>query len=169
MMFTALLPLLFAAGADCQAPSAHDATSCAARNGHCFDLSLDAQPVVPLQDGALRDRLDGAISRPVCWQVVSPVTRQLNAQATANARTDDGLGKLYDELEIVLTGLEGQQVPTRQGIRKDPTVMIGGVPMQTVVDVIDTDALPPGEYIATFRVRGPKGWDRKAVHLRVAD
>ena len=48
-------------------------------------------------------------------------------------------------------------------------VRIGGVPMQTVVDVIDTDALPPGGYVATFRVRGPGGWDRKAVHLRIAD
>ncbi len=40
--------------------------------------------------------------------------------------------------------------------------------MQTMVDVIDVDALPDGAYIATFRVRGPGGWDRKGVYLSVA-
>lgn len=161
---TLVVSMALAAGDPCVAPRGD---SCSPRNGHCFDLEIDGQRVEPLADRALRERLGEAVSQAVCWRLPQPATGAIEAIPTANVRTAAGLGTLRDELEIVVTGLEGQQIPTRKGIRTDPTVRIGGVPMQTVVDVIDTEALPAGAYVMTFRVRGRSGWDRKAVYVEV--
>jgi hypothetical protein len=74
----------------------------------------------------------------------------------ANEHTPE-LGTLRKGFEIVVTGLEGQEVPTRKGLRTDPTVRIGGLPMQTAVDVIDTKSLPLGAYVVRIRVVGSQG------------
>ncbi len=162
--FTLVASLALAAGDPCALPRGD---SCTPRNGHCFDLEIDGQRVEPLNDLALRDELSAAVSQSVCWRLPQPASGAVQAQASGNARTALGLGALHEELEIVVTGLQGQQIPTRKGIRTDPTVRIGGVPMQTAVDVIDTEALPGGTYVMTFRVRGKGGWDRKAVYVEV--
>jgi hypothetical protein len=167
MLVPALLLAIVSAGAPCVAPTPGDRTPCAPREGWCFDLSIGGQAVVALEDPALREQVSRVTGDAVCWMLPAASAPTLVAVATANALTPKGPGVLYDELEIVLTGLEGQLVPTRRGIRRDPTVRVGGVPMETAVDVIDTDHLPPGRYVATFRVRGDSGWDRKAVYLEV--
>lgn len=156
-----------AAGGECAAPPADGLRSCRDHVGWCFDLTVDGQAVVPLDDPALRAKLDRELATPLCWQLAEPTAGTLEAVVKANRHTAGTIGELYDEVEIVVMGLEGQEVPTRKGIRTDPTVRIGGVPMQTQVDVIDTEKLPGGAYVATFRVRGPGGWDRKAVLLHV--
>lgn len=161
-----LMSLLLSGGNECDPPSKKDRSPCM-KGGHCFDLSIDGQSVVPLLDSELRASLKDAVSRQVCWRLQDPVTGSLNAVIQNNKLTAKHLGALYQEIEIVITGLDGQSIPTRKGIRTDPTVRIGGVPMQTSVDVIDLDALPNGSYVATFRARGPEGWDRKAVYLSV--
>lgn len=164
LILSALIPTADA----CKPPGPRDRRPCGSRDGHCFDLAINRQQVVPLVDAALRASLEDAVRSTVCWRITEPVQSALQPQVVSNDFTAEHLGALYDELEIVVTGLEGQQIPTRKGIRTDPTVRIGGIPMQTTVDIIDLDALPAGGYIATFRVRGPEGWDRKAVFLEMA-
>jgi hypothetical protein len=165
-MFPALVfsSLLLAAGDPCAAPRGD---ACTPRNGHCFDLEIDGQRVEPLNDAALRAKLGELVAgQAVCWRLPQATAGTVEPVAFANAR-GASLGGLRDDMEMVVTPLEGQTIPTRKGIRTDPTVMIGGVPMQTVVDVIDTEALPDGTYVVSVRVRGQRGWDRKSVLLEV--
>jgi hypothetical protein len=159
-----LSTLVLAAGDPCAAPRGD---GCTPRNGHCFDLEIDGQRVVPLGAGDLRSRLDERVAgQAVCWRLPEPTSGTVEPVAFANAR-GAALGALREDMEMVVTPLDGQAIPTRKGIRTDPTVMIGGVPMQTVVDVIDTEALPDGAYVVSIRVRGQRGWDRKSVHVEV--
>lgn len=160
-----VLSATLAAGDPCDLP-ARAADACRQRLGHCFDVTIDGQRVVPLADAALRATLAEAMGHPVCWALPQPVIGELVTEASANAHTGQ-LGEPNAPLELVVTGLEGQSIPTRKGVRTDPTVHIGGMPMQTVVDVIDTAALPPGAYVVLVRYVGTRGWDRKAIHLTV--
>ncbi|HRQ65968.1 MAG TPA: hypothetical protein PKZ76_14090 [Xanthomonadaceae bacterium] len=167
MLHALMLALVATAASDpCAAPRVGD--SCSPRNGHCFDLAIDGQRVEPLVDRALREELQAAVSQAVCWRLAQPVAGAAEPVVSANSRTESGLQGLREGVEMVVIPLQGQEIPTRKGVRTDPTVLIGGVPMQTVVDVIDTEALPGGAYVITFRVRGQRGWDRKAVYVEVA-
>ncbi|HET7065124.1 MAG TPA: hypothetical protein VFI49_12690 [Rudaea sp.] len=78
-----------------------------------------------------------------------------------------GFGRWRKRIRPVVTALEGQQVPTHKGIRTDPTVHIGGLPMQTAVDVIDGKALPSGAYIVRVRVVGKLGYEDKSMYIHV--
>lgn len=168
MLGTAILLGVSLAAADaCEQPSERSRSPCRDRVGHCFDLTIDAQPVVPLADDELRVQLEDVVSQDVCWRLEAPASGAIEAVVEANGFTAEHLGELFDEIEVVVIPLAGQEIPTRQGVRKDPTVRIGGLPMQTIVDVVDVAALPDGPYVATFRARGPGGWDRKAVHFVV--
>lgn len=151
----------------CSAPS-NDAAACSLRAGHCFDVSIGGQRTQPLTDAALGASLHDAVGRAVCWTLASPAAGDLVTEATANARTYL-LGAPRAPLELVITGLEGQTIPTRKAIRTDPTVRIGGMPMQTVVDEIDTAALPPGAYVVQVRYVGKNNWDQQLVHVVVAE
>ena len=163
-----LVAIALGAAGECESPSARDRSPCSDRAGHCFDLTLGGHDVVLTEPKESIAALEDVASQEVCWSLPEPLSGRLSPVVSANSFTEKGLEGLYDEIEIFVTPLEGQMIPTRKEVRTDPTVRIGGAPMQTMVDVIDVDALPSGAYIATFRVRGPGGWDRKAVHLTVA-
>lgn len=170
MLATSLiLALALAADDPCALTRGSDANICSDRVGHCFDMDIDGQRVEALNDAAESARLTAQTtgSKPVCWKLPKPTTGGIEIELSSNAYTQ-GLGDLRKGHEVVVTSLDGQEVPTRKGIRTDPTVNIGGVPMQTVVDVIDTDSLPPGPYIVRVRVVGNKGYDDKSVYLHVA-
>lgn len=151
----------------CSAPK-RDTDACSRRAGHCFDLRIGGQHTRPLTDAALRASLQEAVDRPVCWTLPAPVAGDLATEIVRNARSHL-LGAQRAPLELVITGLEGQSVPTRKSIRTDPTVRIGGMPMQTVVDEIDTAALPPGAYVVQVRFVGTANWDQQLVHLTVEE
>ena len=164
LLFAAAL----AAGDPCAMPTGHEARICSERVGHCFDLEINGQRVEFLQDAALRAKLTDALeSKAVCWTLPKPITGDLDIVPRTNEHTAE-LGELRKGYEIVVTGLEGQQIPTHKGIRSDPTVRIGGLAMQTAVDVIDTKALPSGAYIVRVRVVGHLGYEDKSVYLHVA-
>ena len=169
MLLTILLfAATLAAGDPCAVPTGRDARICSERVGHCFDLEINGQRVEFLQDAALRAKLTDALeSKAVCWMLPKPIIGDLDIVPRANEHTAE-LGELRKGYEIVVTGLEGQQIPTHKGIRSDPTVRIGGLAMQTAVDVIDTKALPAGAYIVRVRVVGHQGYEDKSVYLHVA-
>ena len=166
-----LSSLIFAAAlaADdpCAMPSGRDARVCSARVGYCFDADIDGQRAEFLKDSALRAKLTEQVgSKAVCWMLSKPTAGDIDVVLHANEHTAE-LGTLRKGFEIVVTGLEGQEVPTHKGLRTDPTVRIGGLPMQTAVDVIDTKSLPPGAYVVRVRVVGSQGYEDKSVYLRV--
>lgn len=169
MLFTTLLLAASLAADDpCAVPTGHDAHICDERVGHCFDLEINGQRVEFLQDAALHTNLTDALeSKAVCWTLPNPISGDLDIVPRTNEHTAE-LGELRKGYEIVVTGLEGQQIPTHKGIRSDPTVRIGGLAMQTAVDVIDTKALPTGAYIVRVRVVGHQGYEDKSVYLHVA-
>jgi hypothetical protein len=148
--------------------SAREAQPCRHRAGHCFDLSIDGQRTQLLADAALRAELSRSVGRPVCWTLAAPVAGELDTEVVPNAHTER-LGVQRAPLELVITALEGQVIPTRKAVRTDPTVRIGGMPMQTVVDAIDTAALPAGAYVVQVRYVGTGNWDQQLVHLTVAE
>jgi hypothetical protein len=163
------LILLFAlaAGDPCTVPTGRDAKICSERVGHCFDVDINGQHVEPLKDPALRAKLTEQVgSKTVCWMLPKPTAGGIDVVARANEHTSE-LGTLRKGYEIVVTALDGQEIPTHKGIRKDPTVHIGGLEMQTAVDVIDTKSLPPGAYVVRVRVVGSQGYEDKSVYLRV--
>lgn len=165
-----VLAMALAAEGPCAVPRGSDANICSERVGHCFDMEVDGQRVEPLNDVALGAQLTAqtAGAKPVCWMLPKPTAGGIDIALHSNGYTQ-GLGDLRKGYEVVVTGLDGQEVPTRKGIRTDPTVNIGGLPMQTAVDVIDVENLPPGAYIVRVRVVGSKGYDDKSVYLHVAD
>ena len=169
MLLTSFI-LIVAMGAvddPCAIPAGRDAHICSTRVGHCFDVDIGGQHVEPLKDAALRAKLTDAVgSKAVCWMLPKPVTGDIDVVARSNEHTSE-LGTLRKGYEIVVTALDGQEVPTHKGIRSDPTVHIGGLPMQTAVDVIDTKALPSGRYVVRVRVVGTQGYEDKSVYLRV--
>lgn len=164
-----ILALALAADDPCALPRGRHANICSERVGHCFDMEIDGQRVEPLNDAAVRARLTAQTisSKPVCWVLPKPTTGAIDIALHSNAYTQ-GLGNLRKGYEVVVTGLDGQTVPTHKGLRTDPTVNIGGLPMQTAVDVIDTGNLPPGAYIVRVRVVGSQGYEDKSVYLHVA-
>jgi hypothetical protein len=167
VLSTLMLSAALAAEDPCAVPAGPDAHICHARVGHCFDVEIDGQRAEPLADAALRARLtEQAGSKAVCWTLPKPTMDDIDIVVRANEHTAD-LGELRPGYEVVVTGLEGQQVPTHKGIRTDPTVRIGGLPMQTAVDVIDGKALPPGAYIIRVRVVGKLGYEDKSIYVHV--
>lgn len=167
-MIPMLLVLTVAAAADpCEPPRARDANACAARVGHCFDVTVDAQPTVPFEDLALRAELRKMTGYDVCWTMQRPAKSAADIRALSNEHTQR-LGQPRAPLDIVVFALEGQEIPTTKGIRTDPTVRIGGVAMQTVVDVIDMEGLPDGAYAIKVRYIGTEGWDQQVVLVRVS-
>ena len=162
-----LATALLAADDPCAVPSGPDAHACRAKVGHCIDVEIDGQQAAPLQDAALRAKLTEQVgSKAVCWTLPKPTSGDIDISVRANAHTPE-LGELRPGYEVVVTGLEGQQVPTHKGIRTDPTVRIGGLPMQTAVDVIDGKSLPPGAYVIRVRVVGKLGYEDTSVYVRV--
>lgn len=150
----------------CVAPK-RDSDACRLRVGHCFDATIGGQRTEALADATLRASLEEIAGRPVCWTLPAPVAGELATEAAPNARTSM-LGAPRAPLELVITGLEGQAIPTRKVVRTDPTVRIGGMPMQTIADAIDTAALPPGAYLVQVRYVGKENWDQQLVHVVVA-
>lgn len=168
LLTTLLFAAALAAEDPCAVPTGRDARTCSERVGHCFDLEINGQQVEFLKDTDLRKKLADAMeSKAVCWMLPKPIVGDLDIVPRANGHTAE-LGDLRKGYEIVVTGLEGQQIPTHKGIRSDPTVRIGGPAMQTAVDVIDTKALPPGAYVVRVRVVGRQGYEDKSVYLHVA-
>lgn len=144
-----------------------EAEACRNRVGHCFDVAIDGQRTQALTDADLRAALAEVVDRPVCWTLAAPVAGELDTEALPNPRTHR-LGAQRAPLELVITALEGQTIPTRKAVRTDPTVRIGGMPMQTVVDMIDTAALPAGAYVVQVRYVGTENWDQQLIHVTVA-
>lgn len=168
MIATLMLAGLLASAADaCEVPKGRKANPCTARVGHCFDLEIDGQRTERFEDAAMRAKLRGAIGYDVCWVLPKRSPGVGEVRAIANARTTEGLGPARAPLDIIVYALEGQEIPTRKGIRTDPTVRIGGVEMQTVVDVIDTANLPDGAYAVKVRYVGTKQYDQQVVLLWV--
>jgi hypothetical protein len=166
-MIPMLLVLTVAAAADpCEPPRGRDANACAARVGHCFDVTIDAHPSVRLEDAALRAELREVTGYDVCWTLRRPTNSAADIRALSNEHTGR-LGQPRAPLDIVVFALEGQEIPTKKGIRTDPTVRIGGVAMQTVVDVIDMEGLPDGAYAIKVRYVGTEGWDQQVVLMSV--
>lgn len=162
-MFASVL----AADDPCAVASGPDAHVCRARVGHCIDVEIDGQRAEPLRDAALRAKLTEQVgSKAVCWTLPKPTVGDIDIIVRANEHTPE-LGELRPGYEVVVTGLEGQQVPTHKGIRTDPTVRIGGLPMQTAVDVIDGKSLPPGAYVIRVRVVGKLGYEDKSMYVHV--
>ena len=167
LLSTLILTAAFAADDPCAVPSGHDAQICSAKVGYCIDVEIDGQRAQPLKDAALRAKLTAQVgSKAVCWMLPKLTSGSIDVSVHGNEYTA-GLGELRKGFEVVVTGLEGQKVPTHKGIRTDPTVHIGGLPMQTAVDVIDTGALPEGAYVVRVRVVGSQGYEDKSVYLRV--
>ncbi|HET9482779.1 MAG TPA: hypothetical protein VFO79_02380 [Xanthomonadales bacterium] len=167
-MIPMLLALLTAAAATdpCEPPRGRNANPCAARVGHCFDVAIDGQATERLEDAALRAELEQATGYDVCWVLPRPTASAADIKALANAHTER-IGPPRAPLDIVVYALQGQQIPTKKGIRTDPTVRIGGVAMQTVVDVIDMEGLPDGAYAVKVRYVGTKNYDQQVVLLEV--
>lgn len=168
-MVPMLLAIALATGAadPCEPPRGRDANPCAARAGHCFDVVIDAQPTERLDDAELRAELRKMTGYDVCWVLRRPATSAADIRAIANAHTAR-LGQPRAPLDIVVFALQGQEIPTKKGIRTDPTVRIGGVAMQTVVDVIDMEGLPDGPYAIKVRYVGTENYDQQVVLMGVA-
>ena len=168
-MFAASLLLGIALGAadPCDPPRGRGANPCAGRVGHCFDVTIGGQATERFVDAAMRATLKEAVGYDVCWVLPRSTRSAADIEAIANAHTHR-IGEPRAPLDIVVFALEGQEIPTTKGIRTDPTVRIGGVAMQTVVDVIDMASLPDGAYAIKVRYVGTENYDQKVVLVDVS-
>jgi len=179
-MVLALMFILFAEMQKTQkdrcAPNAIDASvrrtspemECVDRNGHCVSVTIDGQPTVALTDEKVAARVHAIKhGEDVCWQLSQPVSTQFRLSAA--------MGGLYPKfigsLERVLVNLYhlddyDPKVDSRLDALNGVEMEADGLPTGTW-HLRSQRPLPPGEYVAVFRLQGSGNWDRQAVLLKL--
>jgi len=64
--------------------------------------------------------------------------------------------------------LEGQSLETRTELSAAPGVRVEGNAAVTRSEVVEDNRLPPGKYLLSVRLAGPRNWDRQVSYFEVA-
>jgi hypothetical protein len=168
----ALSVLLLAAGPSqkdrCKANGKRGSMACINRIGHCMTLTVDGQATSPLTDKALAARVHAVPHRQdVCWQLARPVSALFRASASAGGIEPSFLGRI-ESIDVLLYPLGDydpqvdSHVEYLSGSRMEADGHRNGTWQHRY-----PRPLPPGEYVATFRIHGSANWDRQSVLITV--
>lgn len=143
----------------------------AARNGHCISVTLNGQPTMKLTKKTKKalEPLDGLrfSGDETHYETVSPVRGVLEVHAEWVA----GAGEYFGGPPVVslhVRPLEGQSLETRPELSTAPSVRVEGSAAVTRSDVVEDNRLPPGKYLLSVTLTGPRNWDRQTSYFEVA-
>lgn len=165
---TVIFLLLLAAGlsACVVLPNKTDGV-CGWFDGYCFDAYVNGEPVIPLQsEDVIRPFLDAShYVRDVKWQLAKPITGPISVRAVVN---EAGLAKLgaRGTLQAQVVPLGDYRLASRRVISKSDNVRIAGQAATVASNVLQSNVLPPGNYLLRITARGDS-WDRKTVFVIV--
>lgn len=142
---------------------------CFTRDGVCFDLRINGQPVAALEDRSVLEQYEAGadpatktdLSR-VQWQIEEPISGPIQIQAVYNAL---GTGWFGEQAlpDVLVTPLEGQDLRSRPELETSSEVDDEGRAVQREADVLQDNKLPPGAYLFKVTLRGSENWDRKYI------
>lgn len=141
------------------------------REGHCIVVKVGGQPTVKLSKktkkmleplGGLR--LGGDETR---YELASPVRGALEVHAEWVADAIEFFGG-PPEVSLHVRPLEGQSLETRTELSAAPGVRVEGNAAVTRSEVVEDNRLPPGKYLLSVRLAGPRNWDRQVSYFEVA-
>jgi hypothetical protein len=146
----------------CAPNDAQGDMKCVNRNGHCAELTIDAQKTVPLSDEETAARIHAIKhGEDVCWTMAKPVSTKLWASAKAGGLLPSFVGKI-EKLSVNVYRLEGARPGERLGALTGVGLTADGDP-GGVWRLSSEKPLAKGEYVLVFRIFGAGNWDRQAV------
>jgi len=165
-----LLPLL-ALSAAVTAEAGPPACFSPSRNGHCIAVKVNGQATVKLAKKTKRMleplgglRFGGDETR---YESVSPVRGALEVHAEWVAGAGEYFGE-PPEVSLRVRPLEGQGLETRPELSTAPSVRVEGGAAVTRSEVVEDNRLPPGKYLLSVTLTGPRNWDRQTSYFEVA-
>lgn len=143
----------------------------AARSGHCISVTLNGQATVKLSKKTRKmlEPLDGLRfgGDETRYESASPVRGALEVHAEWVAGASEYFGG-PPEVSLHVRPLEGQSLETRPELSTVPSVRVEGGAAVTRSDVVEDNRLPPGKYLLSVTLTGPRNWDRQTSYFEVA-
>ncbi len=165
-----LLPLL-ALSAAMAAEAGPPACFSPSRNGHCIAVKVNGKATVKLAKNTRKMleplgglRFGGDETR---YESVSPVRGALEVHAAWVPGAGEYFGE-PPEVSLHVRPIEGQSLETRPELSTAPTVRVEGGAAVTRSEVVQDNRLPPGKYLLSVTLTGPRNWDRQTSYFEVA-
>ena len=143
------------------------------REGHCVAARVNGQSTVRMTKKtkkALEAR--GSLNYENCdvrYEVPLPIRGDLDLHYEWIPEAVAYFGA-PPEVQVNVYPLEGQSLETRPELSTSSSVQVGGSPVVTQADVMQSNRLPPGKYVLTSRVSGSiQNWDCHSFFLLVAE
>jgi hypothetical protein len=141
------------------------------RNGHCISVKLNGEATVKLSKKTKKmlEPLDGLRfgGDDTRYESASPVRGALEVHAEWVAGASEYFGG-PPEVSLHVRPLEGQSLETRPELSTAQSVRIEGGAAVTRSEVVDDNRLPPGKYLLSVTLAGPRNWDRQTSFFEVA-
>lgn len=171
-LITALI-LLLATSTSCSPLAPLGRESCVSRNGACFDLAINGQPVVPLGSRAALSRYESGLDaagvadlRSTTWMLQAPIDGKIVMNPSINERGAEWFGE-NAQAELMFRALTPVKLRMKRELREAEGVRVQGRGVIVEENVLADEKLPPGEYIFIVTARGTRNWDRKHIHAVV--
>ena len=166
-MTATLLLLLTTATAGADYPKCFSAQ----RDGHCIEVQINGQPTDKLTKRELKKlQKDGdprAGAEPPAYKVTTPVAGPLRV----DAEWIDGVQWYFGDshrTRIHIYPLDGQELHATASLSTSDNVRAEGKAIVTRQNMLNSNVLPPGRYLASVRMMGENNWDRQVVLFTVS-
>lgn len=141
------------------------------REGHCIAVTINGQATVRLakKTRKMLEPLDGLRfgGDETRYEAAAPIRGALEVRAEWTAGAEEYFGT-PPEVSLHLRPLEGQELETRPELSTAPSVTAEGGAVLTRSEVADSRRLPPGKYLLSVSLNGPRNWDRQTTYFEVA-
>jgi hypothetical protein len=142
-----------------------------ARDGHCLSVKVNGEATIKLtkKTRKLLEPLGGLRfgGGETHYESASPVQGALEVHAEWVAGAGEYFGQ-PPEVSLHVRPLEGQSLETHPELSAAPNVRVEGGAAVTRSEVVEDNRLPPGKYLLSVRLMGPRNWDRQISYFEVA-
>jgi hypothetical protein len=158
----------------CSAIDPRSPTACVAREGECFDLSINGVRVVPISSTSksllarYMSRLRAAEKADLHytqWETETLISGKLSYNGSANYRGSFWFGAESGLTDPIVIPLDGQDLKFTSSITSSAPGDPRGVALLS--KSLAQDTLPPGNYIFVIDYSGNDNWDRKHILVKV--
>jgi len=140
-------------------------------DGHAFDVVINNQKVVFLKNKAkikpLLENYAGS-SSSVLWKLSSPILGELSFDIEVVDNEKNYIGYIdKEQLRITVFPLTKSYLPSHVIEETHNDVLVGGSPLSTKINLLESMTLAKGKYVISIKVKGHKNWDRKEIYVEV--